>query len=63
MDKRTSVLLGTLVLLALCALGDADASGSQVPVDPLYQGLPPQEPNSVPPVPTMRETASRWSLV
>ena len=47
MDKRTNVLLGTLVVLALCALGDADVSGFQVPVDPLYQGLPPQEPNSV----------------
>ncbi len=47
MTKRSGVLPALLACSALLALGDARATDSQVASDSLYEGLPPQEPNSV----------------
>jgi len=47
MTKRSGVLVAILACCAFLTLGDARATDSQVASDSLYEGLPPQEPNSV----------------
>ena len=47
MTRRTGVLLCVLAISPLLGLGHSSASDSQAAVASLYEGLPPQEPNSV----------------
>jgi hypothetical protein len=47
MSRLTSMLGGSLAICAFCALGPTSASDPQAVPDGLYEGLPPQELNSV----------------
>jgi len=47
MRRHTTVLLGVLVVSGLWSLGDIVAADSQAPANPLFEGLPAQEPGAV----------------
>ena len=47
MVKRRWPLVSLLACSVLLLLGEAGANNLQVAPDPFYEGLPPQEPNSV----------------